>query len=306
LIYQYGKPFAEKYPIKYTKKYWTVEASQLGVEWIGNRMHRPDIDQVLHGAMNKETGNFYYTKEMRYPKKGGYKAFLDPIVDESCIKYNYSLHSILPSQKKLIFKNSFEVNYDHIVSTIPLPELVNKIKTSIPKNVIDAANRLWATSVDLISVAFNKPDIPKHLWFYIYDEDILASRVYSPSIKSPDNCPTGKSSIQFEIYQSKNNQNETSSSKLKENCLFAIKKMNLATEDDIEFMLHDKIEHGNVTFYSGMESDRDLVLKWLRSLGIHVAGRFGEWEYFWSHQSMESGFKAADQIMSILDNEYLK
>ena len=48
------------------------------------------------------------------------------------------------------------------------------------------------TSGQLVSLGFNQPDIAKHLWFYIYDEDIYPSRAYSPSIKSPNNVPFGK------------------------------------------------------------------------------------------------------------------
>ena len=49
----------------------------------------------------------------------------------------------------------------------------------------------------------NNPDIAKYLWFYIYDEDILPARAYSSSLKSPNNVPFGKSSLQFETYISK-------------------------------------------------------------------------------------------------------
>lgn len=31
--------------------------------------------------------------------------------------------------------------------------------------------------------------LKKHLWDYIYDEDILPARIYSPSEKLPDNVP---------------------------------------------------------------------------------------------------------------------
>lgn len=45
------------------------------------------------------------------------------------------------------------------------------------------------TSGYMVSLGFNRADVAKHLWFYIYDEDIPPSRVYSPSLKSPDNAP---------------------------------------------------------------------------------------------------------------------
>jgi protoporphyrinogen oxidase len=297
LIYQYGKPFAEKYPLKYTLKYWTVDANELGLDWIGSRMYRVSIDEVLRGAMTANTENVYYAKEMRYPLKGGYKAFLTPLVEEATIEYNSEVTSINLQAKQLTINGKQIINFSSLINTMPLPMLIERIH-NVPDNVKTAAKKLWATSLDLISVGFNKAAIPKDLWFYIYDEDILASRVYSPSIKSLENCPEGKSSVQFEIYSSSNKPMNYSKDELKQNCIYALKKMGLANEEDIEFLKHDKIEYGNVVFYNDMEQDREIITDWLTEQGIYLAGRFGEWDYFWSHQAMESGFKAAEKLLN--------
>jgi hypothetical protein len=53
-------------------------------------------------------------------------------------------------------------------------------------------------------MGFKCEDVAKHLWFYIYDEDILASRIHSPSLKSLNKTPEGCSSLQAEIYFSYN------------------------------------------------------------------------------------------------------
>lgn len=296
LIYQYGKPFAEKYPLKYTLKYWTVDASKLGLEWIGNRMYRPSVEEVLRGAMTANTENVYYAKEMRYPIQGGYKAFLTPLIEHATIEYDSEVTSINLEAKQLTINGNQIIDFSSLINTMPLPLLIERIK-DVPELVKIASNKLWATSLDLISVGFKKAAIPKDLWFYIYDEDILASRVYSPSIKSPENCPEGKSSVQFEIYSSSNKPMSYSKEELKENCIYALKKMRLANEEDIEFMKHDRIEYGNVVFYNGMEQDRKIVTDWLLEQGVVSAGRFGEWDYFWSHQAMESGFRAAEKLL---------
>ncbi len=296
LIYQYGEQFALNYPIKYTKKYWTVNAENLGVDWVGNRMYRPDIEEVLKGSYTSETENVYYAKEMRYPKIGGYKAFLDPLIKELTVDYNQKIIEIDLDKRVLIAENQNQFKFTDLISTMPLPELIQCIK-KVPDKVKICAEKLWSTKLHLISIGFNKPDIPKDLWFYIYDQDILASRVYAPSIKSPDNCPKGKSSVQFEIYYSDINPLKQSEDELKANCLYALKKMKLANEDDIEFMKYDHLSYGNVTFYNGMERDREVVRTWLEEQNVILAGRFGAWEYFWSHQSMESGFNAAESII---------
>lgn len=296
LYYQYGESFSLRYPVKYTRKYWTVPPEELGVDWIGNRMYRPSLDEILRGAFTRDTDNVYYAKEMRYPKSGGYKSFLDPLVENANISYGLELTEIDLVNKVLLFTNGHTEEFDYIINTIPLPKLAETVK-SAPTSVLAAAKNLWSTKVDLVSIGFNKPDIPKDLWFYIYDEDILASRVYSPSIKSPDNAPEGKSSVQFEIYSSVEGPLAQSIEELKDNCVYALQKMKIANDDDIEFVKHDVIDFGNVVFYKGMEGDREIVREWAKRENIFLAGRFGCWEYYWSHQAMKSGFDAADNLI---------
>jgi protoporphyrinogen oxidase len=67
LVQQYGEPIAARWPLVYTEKYWTVPAERLGTAWVGPRMRRADLREVLHGALSPETPNQYYIKEMRYP-----------------------------------------------------------------------------------------------------------------------------------------------------------------------------------------------------------------------------------------------
>ncbi len=298
LIYQYGEPIATRWQLPYTEKYWTLPASELGIGWIGNRVRRADIKEVLHGAFTTETPSYYYATEMRYPKQGGYKAFIEPMISEVDIHCEYKATKIFIDNKEVQFENGESSSYDQLINTMPLPELI-KIIDNVPDNVCEAAATLFATSVDLISVAFNKADVQPHLWFYIYDKEILAARAYSPSIKSADNVPNGHSSLQFEIYSSPKNPQTHSPEEMKANTMMALKKMGLIENDnEILFMHHKQLPWGNVVFDLGMEERRDLVLDWLKQVGIQTAGRFGEWAYLWSNQAFMSGMRASQKILN--------
>lgn len=296
LIYQYGESIALRWPLPYTEKYWTVPAEELGTGWIGNRVRRADVHEVLHGAFTSDTPNYYYAKEMRYPKCGGYRAFIEPMIDQIDIRCEHRASKIYLSQKQIHFANGELVDFNNLISTLPLPELI-KIIDEVPNEIRNAAATLYATSLDLISVGFHKTDIQPHLWFYIYDKDILAARAYSPSIKSPENAPTGCSSLQFEIYSSPRKPQIHSPEEMKTNTLVALKRMGLVTSDDeVIFMHHKHLPWGNVVFDLGMEERRDLVRGWLKKVGIICAGRFGEWDYLWSNQAFMSGMNSVQHL----------
>ncbi len=289
LRHQYGDGIAERFPIKYTQKYWATPAADLSTTWIGNRMRRSEIGEVLFGAFTSDTPNTYYTKEMRYPEKGGYRAFIEPLIAASRIEVDHAAVRIDCASKQVEFNDGTVIEYKQLVSTLPLPRLVALIQDA-PAHVVTAAAGLKATSIDLISVGIRK-NVVKDLWFYIYDDDILASRAYSPSVKSPENAPLGTSSMQFEIY-SRGEQSRYTRDELKENTLYALEKMGICTKEDVVFVDHRFLEFGNVIFDLGMEEKRAVVLNWLGELGIASCGRFGEWDYLWSNQSLLSGYAA--------------
>lgn len=289
LRHQYGNGIAERYPLRYTEKYWATPAKNLSTTWIGNRMRRAELDEILFGAFSTETPNTYYTKEMRYPKVGGYKAFIQPLIDATDIRINHKVVAIDTKKKIVTFENGMQVAYQNLVSTLPLPMVIKLIQDA-PPPVAEASSALKATSIDLISVGFNKP-LVEDLWFYIYDQDILASRAYSPSVKSPENAPVGCSSLQFEIY-SRGEKSRFDPDELKKNTMLALKKMGIADESDVLFIDHRFLAFGNVIFDQGMEKNRKTVLDWLEKSGVASCGRFGEWDYLWSNQSLLSGYGA--------------
>lgn len=288
LRHQYGDAISERYPLKYTKKYWQHDASELSITWIGNRMRRAEIDEILRGSYTDITPNTYYTKEMRYPKTGGFKSFLTPLIESTDIALEHQVDQIDLDNNRLYFSNGNFISFGKLVSSLPLPIIVDCLGTQVPDDILSATQQLKATSIDLVSVGFSE-DIIQDLWFYIYDNDILASRAYSPSKKSPDNAPTGCSSLQFEIYNPERESRYTPE-QIKENVRYALKKMGISNGDNIDFIHHKHIPWGNVIFTLGMETHRDKVLTFLSKHKVSSVGRFGEWDYLWSNQSFLSGF----------------
>lgn len=284
---QFGNYFAEHFPMVYTKKYWMKEAKELRTEWVGNRVYQPSLDEVIAGSQTTDTPMTYYAKEMRYPQKGGYKALLKSMADVANIEYGMCVAEIIPSEKKVRFTNGREIGYDILYSSIPLPVVVDSIKNA-PEVVRDAANQLECTSGYHVSIALKTKNIPPYLWWYIYDEDILAARVYSPSLKSPDNVQEGCSSLQMEVYCK---ENEFAEQELIDGTVGKLIEIGIIKKEDILFTHIGFEKYANVIFTEPIYRARKIVRDWLSEQGIKTIGRFGEWDYLWSDQSLLSGLK---------------
>jgi protoporphyrinogen oxidase len=297
LLQQYGAAIAERWPLAYTEKYWTVPAERLGTAWVGPRMRQADLHEVLLGAMTENVPSTYYISKMRYPRQGGYRAFIEPLIKGADIRYGHEVIEVDAGARSLRCANGRHFTYQNLISTMPLPMLVRAMP-DIPGELRAMSETLFATEVDLISIAINKPTTLPRLWIYIYDRDLLASRAYAPDLKSPHNVPEGCSAVQFEIYASRERPQRASVAEMTENCLMALERMQLARRDEVRFTHHKRLPHANVVFDLGMEKRRDQVKQWLQQQGIGLAGRFGEWAYLWSNQSMMSGIEAVEQMLT--------
>ena len=292
---QYGKYFAHNFPFAYTRKYWGKEASELETKWVGKRMHSPSLEEMIQGASKPTDKNFYYESVMKYPKKGGFRSILNTIREGLDIRFNKEVTAINVEEKMVSFKDGTSEKYDNLISSLPLPEIVKMIK-DVSKEVIEASENLKYTSGYMVSLGFKRPDVAKDLWFYIYDEDILSARVYSPSLKSSDNVPEGCSSLQAEIFFA-NDSEVLAKEKVIENTIeklsqiYSFDKKEIAVKD-IRFE-----KYANVIFDHEIYKNRQIVLDYLNSVGIKSIGRFGKWEYFWTHQAFSDGKTCAEELV---------
>lgn len=294
---QYGNWLYDNLFKPYNEKYWCIDLKMLGTKWIGNRIYRPTLDEILYGSYTSDTPNTYYAKEMRYPKDGGYVSFLNDVVinaeQKKKIHYEKRVRKIDTCTKEIYFEDAGSVSYEKLYSSMPILEMINVID-HVPDNIKRKKGELEYTSIALVSIGFNRRIDFDRIWFYIYDSDIFAARAHLPSLKSEANVPEGKSSIQFEIYfNSKNKKPERE--ECVSNCRYALKKMNIASLDDIEFEDFRIVPYGNVIFKKNTEDIVEEVRLFLNSKGIIPIGRFGRWEYLWSDQAFLSGYSAVKE-----------
>ena len=68
-------------------------------------------------------------------------------------------------------------------------------------------------------------------------------------------------------------------------------KLNVLKQEDILFIDVRYEKYANVIFDQNIYTMRKIVRDYLWSIGIETIGRFGEWDYLWSDQSLLSGLR---------------
>ena len=301
LLSSFGRTFAELFPMQYTRKYHLTTAENMSTDWLGPRIYRPSLEQVVQGALSPSVPNVHYITQFRYPTEGGFVSYLKKFVPLGNLKLGHELVSIDPRTRQLSFSNGHLTHYDALISSVPLPDLIRMIKGA-PQDVLDASRRLACSTCVIVNVGVDRDDLsPTHL-SYFYDEDICFTRLSFPHMLSSRNVPPGTGSIQAEVYFSdKYKPLSGSPQDLIDPVIKDLHRCGLLHDDDrILFSNALLLRYANIIF----DLDRAAALKtvhdYLDDLGIAYCGRYGDWGYMWTDESFKSGEQAADRALSAM------
>lgn len=309
LIAMYGRTFAENFPFRYTRKYWTVEPSAMGIDWVGKRMYPPKLEEMLKGALVPEnTGDFHYLKKYRYPSSGGYQSFMRGLAENAKFELAKEVIAVDVSSKRLEFADGTDADYSSLISTMPLDLLVQRIKgREVPAEVLEATSKLLCTSVVLVDIGVDRDDLFGHEWFYVYDEDISISRVHFPHMLAPSMAPVAKGSIQAEVYFSRERPLEEPLENVGKRVVDEFIQMGvLRSHDEVLFARPHVVEYANIVFDHHRAPALDVVKPFVNDCGIVLAGRYGEWDYHWTDDATRAGWNAAATVASIDVEELLE
>src|SRR6267154_5108588 len=167
LISSFGRSFAELFPMQYTRKYHLTSAENMSTDWLGPRIYRPSLEEVLRGALSPSAPHVHYITHFRYPSVGGFVNYLKKFIPLGNLKLNHELVSLDPRRRRLTFANGVVTQYDALASSVPLPELVRMID-GVPQDVLDAAKRLACSTVVLVNIGVDREDLSTAQMTYFY------------------------------------------------------------------------------------------------------------------------------------------
>jgi len=326
LSQSFGSTFADAFPRKYTKKYWTVEPEQLTTDWIGERVYRPNTEEVIRGAQGPLGYPTYYITQVRYPGSGGFQSFAHSLFHGAGIHLNARVCGVDLEERIVRTDNGISIPFERLVNTLPLPEFVRLCRQA-PPHVIDAAHALCCTEVLLVNVtAPVRSEIRGH-WFYIYDTDKLSTRISRTEAMSPQNAPSQWTGVQVEVYASRYKKWQFSREQIADRVVAELEEMGVVPQGKGSWTNNGgclrHIPYANVVFDHKRKESLKVIFSWLAEWGleweeedlrpvtdwtrrfkevlpdkgrIYLAGRFGQWKYFWTDDCVLQGLWLAARM----------
>ncbi len=295
----WGAGIAKHFAIPYNKKLWTVPLSDMETSWLGGRVPLPDLEEIIEGALEPVGKPMGPNARFGYPLRGGFQALVQgflPFITGK-VENNAEVVQVVPSTKTVALADGRRFGYDHLISTMPLPELVRVIGAEAPEHVRAAAKGLNHISIRCVNIGVKRENITDKHWIY-YPEDTIFHRIFVQGNASPHCNAPGGFGITCEISYSPWKPLPVDGDELIKRCIADCIKVGMFREDD-EIMVANQVDmpYAYVVYDHQRAHNVQTVKQWLAQHNIMLSGRYSEWEYYNSDHAFIAGKRAAEAVL---------
>jgi protoporphyrinogen oxidase len=286
-----GEGFAKNFMVPYNQKLWTVHPRELSAAWVGRFVPRPNLKEVVDGALGAGSDAVGYNASFLYPREGGIESLARAMLRHlkgGELSVNLEPTSIDWRARKVTLSDGRVLGYSGLVSSISLPGLVALLAkggAGVPEEVVAAAKRLRATTVTYVAVGARGANRQPWHWIYLPEPEFHTYRIGSPSAVYAPLAPPDTSSFYVEYSHHGELAPATAEKYAVEDL---VRSQMIHSADDVLFARATEIPHAYVLYDDAYGPAKAEILRFLEHAGILIAGRYGQWEY----SSMEDAILA--------------
>jgi protoporphyrinogen oxidase len=311
-VLHFGKGFFELYISTYTSKSWGKPADEISSLWAKQRIKVPEVwNSVIRAMINRSPPqDLGYGAVFYYPRFGigtiarSIKQRLDEYSDirfefnteATSLKSSHSrIQRILFSQEEMV--SSFEP--DFIISTIPLNDLVPRIK-GLDENVAHMARSLEYRSMVFTFLVLDRPSATTDSWVYVPDPNIIFTRFYEPRNWSTHCVKPGMTSLCVEIHCDQSDQVWTMpEDEILTRVIDGLVKLGILSRGEVLKSAIYCLPHAypmDVLPHFAQRAAK--IVNYLnRYTNLVCAGRQGLYRYINMDHAIEMGFRSADYVL---------
>jgi protoporphyrinogen oxidase len=213
LVARFGWRLYRTFFKTYTERVWGVEVSQMPADWAAQRIKNLDLGKAVLNAVlpkRKQTEITTLIEEFQYPKFG--PGMMWEVCAEKVQAAGGTLHlqsrlttiKVADGQAQSVVYHHDGVDHElaasHVISTMPMRELMHTISPPPPAEVLAAADGLHYR--DYLTVALVVPEsrsFPDN-WIYIHAPEVNVGRIQNYGSWSPYLVKDGRTCLGLEYF----------------------------------------------------------------------------------------------------------
>jgi len=280
---QFGPGMAKYFMKPYNFKVWAHPVSHMSRDWLGERVAIPDVQRILKNVLlEQDDVSWGPNNKFKYPLYGGtgglYTPFMKYVGDH--LHTNKTAVAIDHEAKQVFFDDGEVVDYDTLLSTMPLDLLVQRMKYA-PEHIRRATRGLHHSSGLIVGVGINRPCPSEKCWLYFPETSSPFYRVtylsnYSPFIVPDENHFLLLTETSYSEHKPENKAD------IVDRVVQGLLNTRLLEPADLDRISSTYLIDVDYS-YPVPTVDRNAALgtiqPYLMKHGIYSRGRFGAWEY---------------------------
>ncbi len=293
----WGAGVARHFAVPYNTKLWTVPLATMETSWLGTRVPLPNLEQMIEGALSPAPKPMGPNARFGYPLRGGFQALMDGFLPHlrGELMLKRAVVRVAPKSHTAWLDDGTRVDYDNLISTMPLPRLI-AICDDAPADVREAVANLRHVSVRCVNLGIGRPALTDKHWIY-YPEDTIFHRIFLQGNASPHCNAPGGFGLTCEISYSPTKPLPADGDALIRRCIDDCIRVGIFNEDDaIVSATQIDMPYAYVIYDHARAASIACVREWLADHDIVLAGRYSEWEYYNSDHAFIAGKKAAEAV----------
>ncbi|HYC77745.1 MAG TPA: FAD-dependent oxidoreductase [Planctomycetota bacterium] len=292
-LWRFGEGICRQFMHPYNEKIWNVDLRRLGVAWVRGRVPDAPIDDVLRAAVGLKTTGYAHQAIFWYPKQGGFEAIVHAVartLPEGVIRLSTPVRRVERAGGRWSVDGE---SFDHVLSTAPLT-LLPAFAPEMPASVRAACEGLTYTSLLTVFVALKHDRLPDYSWVYFpHPENGPQNRITYLSNYAPANAPPGCGSVMAEVtYLGPRPDPDRTAKEVVEGLV----RCGVFAADDVLFTRTYDNRFAYVLYEHGLEERVATVRAWAQSIGLGLAGRFGNYNYYNSDRCVRAALDAAEAL----------
>ncbi len=289
-LFSFGRGVYEQFMLPYNAKLWGCSLKELTCEWCGPFVPRPSVKEIQKSAIQKPQKSYGYNDYFYYPKSGGCQALVDALSQQV-----NNLHLNTPVTRVNLKKKTAQfggktVSFEHVVSTIPLPEFLRILEDE--PTLSSLAKKLTHTSVQVYNLAV-KSRKKSFSWVYLPDTEDLPFRIGMQSSFTNQNSPRGTRSFYVELAG-----NISPTPQIEERIWNGLIQKGIINKSDEKlFSFWQTLPYAYAVYNTSRTPTVHAAEKALLKRGCLLAGRYGKWEYSFMEKSLLQGLEIAKKLV---------
>lgn len=305
---RFGKRLFTIFFKTYSEKLWGISCTELDSDFAAQRIKKLSLFEAVKNALFQGKGNTHATlvDQFAYPNGGTgsvYEKMQKHISKRGGTVYlNTGVERVNTQEgsvRSLTLENGETREYDHIISTMPISILVERLP-EVPADIVVQSKKLTFRNTILVYLRVDRPDLFTDQWLYVHDPAVEVGRVTNFRNWLPSIYGDSPSTILCLEYW----------------CYFEDPLWNLEAEHLIENARKEIVRTGLVeegakmeghvvrlprcypVYFKGYREVMKPVENYLNTVkNLHVIGRYGSYKYNNQDHSILMGLRVAENIL---------